>query len=159
MTADEFARRIIDMTQTLYRVSFSQLSRGCDREDAVQETLRKAWEKRGGLKDDRYLQTWLIRILINECHNIQHRNSRSIPTEEPLCTDVPAQDDSTKALRDALFALEERYRMPILLHYLEGYSVEEVASVLRLPCGTIKSRMARGRSKLRELLSEEVFAQ
>ena len=71
MTGEAFTKAIIEMVQTLYRVSCSQLSIEADREDAVQETLRRAWEKRASLKNDHHLQTWVIRILINVCHDIQ----------------------------------------------------------------------------------------
>ena len=76
MSDEEFAERIAAMTQTLYRVCYAQLSQPCDREDAVQEALRKCWQKRGQLRDARYLQTWVIRVLLNECHNIQRRSAR-----------------------------------------------------------------------------------
>ena len=76
MSDEEFAERVTAMTQTLYRVCYAQLSQACDREDAVQEALRKCWQKRGQLRDARYLQTWVIRVLLNECHNIQRRAAR-----------------------------------------------------------------------------------
>lgn len=160
MTSDDFAARIIEMTQTLYRVTYSQLSQGCDREDAVQECLRKAWEKRKHLRDDRYLQTWLIRILLNECHNIQRKRKRSdlVDLSERDIALVCAQEED-RDLQNALFALEEKLRMPIVLHYIEGYSVAEVSGMLRMAQGTVKSRMARGRTLLREMLCEEVFEQ
>ena len=79
MSDEEFAERVTAMTQTLYRVCYAQLSQACDREDAVQEALRKCWQKRGQLRDARYLQTWVIRVLLNECHNIQRRAARLQP--------------------------------------------------------------------------------
>lgn len=157
MTSDEFAGRIVEMTQTLYRVAFTQLSQGCDREDAVQECLRKAWEKRGKLQDDRYFQTWLIRILLNECHNIQNKRKRNVAMESPPLEIGSAPDAEAESLRYALVQLAENLRTPILLHYIEGYQVGEVVRILRIPQGTVKSRMARGRKQLQAILSEEVF--
>lgn len=158
MTSEDFAKQIVGMTQTLHRVCVTQLAQACDREDAVQECLRKAWEKRGKLRDARYLQTWVIRILINECHNIRRKGQRQVPVSElPLV--AASTDPAAERLQNALLALEESLRLPILLHYIEGYRVEEVATMLRLPPGTIKSRLARGRNKLKEGLKEEVFAQ
>ena len=154
MRNEEFTQAILGMTDTLYRVAATQLRQRADREDAVQECLRKAWEKRHRLREERYLQTWVIRILLNECHTIQRRMSRTLPAEE-----VPAvqHDREEGPLKEALLRLEERYRMPILLHYLEGYSVAEVAEILRVPQGTVKTWMARGRKALKVLLDEEVF--
>lgn len=66
MQNEDFTQAILGMTDTLYRVASTQLHQQADREDAVQECLRKAWEKRHRLRDERYLQTWVIRILLNE---------------------------------------------------------------------------------------------
>ncbi|SHJ40818.1 RNA polymerase sigma factor [Lutispora thermophila] len=153
MTNEEFSTRIVAMTQTLYRVSYTQLSQSCDREEAVQECLYKAWKKRHQLKDERYMQTWVIRILINECHNIQKKRKRELPMEELPERPVPA--DADMELHDALFRLDEKLRLPILLHYIEGFSIKEVAQILRLPQGTVKSRMLNGRQKLKKILCEE----
>ena len=154
MTNDEFAERIVGMTQTLYRVCYAMLPQAADREDAVQECLKKAWEKRGSLRDERYLQTWVIRILINECHNIQRRAKREAPAE--ALPDRPAPEGADRELHDALLHLETKLRLPIVLHYMEGYSVAEIARMLRLPAGTVKSRMLRGRKALKDMLKEEV---
>lgn len=154
MTSDDFARAITAMVPTLHRVACSYLRQGCDREDAVQEALRKAWEKRAALRDERYLQTWVIRILINECRTLCRRASRVTPAEE-----IRAGRTDARPLQEALLSLEEKFRLPILLHYVEGREVAEVAQLLRIPQGTVKSRLSRGRAKLRALLEEEVFGE
>lgn len=153
MTHDEFSTRIIAMMQTLYRVSYTQLTQSCDRDEAVQECLYKAWKKRHQLKDERHMRAWVIRILINECHNIQRKRKREFPLEELPARVAPA--DADPDLHDALFSLDEKLRLPILLHYIEGFSIKEVAEILRLPQGTVKSRMLRGRQKLKKILGEE----
>jgi len=153
MNSQEFACQIIEMTQTLYRVAYAQLPQKSDREDAVQETLKRAWERREQLKNPEYLQTWVIRILLNVCHNMQKHNKRVLLRDE---VPLSAQDHPPE-LRDALLALEEKYRMPILLHYIEGYSVLQTAAMLRLPQGTVKTRLRIGREKLKDTLREEVF--
>ena len=83
MTSEQFAREIVALTDTLYRVSYSILREACDREDAVQSCLEKAWKKRRALRDERYLKTWLVRILINECYNICRRRERKRPRRSP----------------------------------------------------------------------------
>lgn len=150
MTKEEFSQRIVGMMQTLYRVSYAQLPQGCDREDAVQECLYKAWKRQHQLRDERYMQTWVIRILINECRNIQKRNGRTLPLEE--LPERVAPPDADSALHDALLALPESLRLPILLYYIEGFAVKEVAQILSLPQGTVKSRMRRGRQELYAML-------
>ena len=142
------------LTDTLYRVSYSILRDRYDREDAVQSCLEKAWKKRRTLRDERYLKTWLIRILINECYNV-HRHKRELPQEIPERTAPPGADP---ILHDALMCLPENVRTPIVLHYMEGYSIHEIALALRVAPGTVKSRMRNGRAKLKELLSEEEYS-
>ena len=153
MTSEAFSERIVPMMQTLYRVCYSMLDRPCDREDAVQEALKKAWEKRDRLREPRYMQTWVIRILINECHNIQSRGRREHFFDEP--PERVAPPDAASAVLDALLGLPAKLRLPVVLHYMEGYPVEDVARMLRLPVGTVKSRMAKARALLKDLLTEE----
>lgn len=151
MTNEQFANEIVALTDTLYRVSYSILREACDREDAVQSSLEKAWRKRTSLRDDRYLKTWLIRILINECYSICRRTKRESPGELP---ERIAPPDADRALHDELMKLPEALRTPIVLHYMEGYGVQEIASAMRVPQGTIKSRMRRARLTLKQSLSE-----
>lgn len=153
MTSERFAEEIVGLTQTLYRVSYSILRRACDREDAVQSCLEKAWRKRDTLRDERLLKTWLIRILLNECYTLCRQSRREAPGVLPERVAAPPDADVT--LHDALLRLPERLRTPLVLHYMEGYEVRQVASALRLPSGTVKSRMRKGRLMLKDLLSEE----
>jgi RNA polymerase sigma-70 factor (ECF subfamily) len=154
MTSDEFARRVTAMTQTLYRVSSTMLASAADREDSVAEAIRRAWEKRGSLRDERYMQTWVIRILINVCRNQGRKRGREVLCEYlPERAAPPAGDPE---LRRAVLGLPEELRLPIVLHYTEGYGISEIAGMLRLSAGTVKTRMRRARGLLRAALSEEV---
>ena len=105
------------------------------------------------------MKTWVTRILINECRNIQRRYRREIPTEPLPERAAPpervAPPDADRELHDAILRLDEKHRVPIVLHYLEGYSVKEIARMLKLPTGTVKSRMTSARETLKKTLSEE----
>lgn len=155
MDHEEFSDRIIAMLPVLHRLAWSQLRQAADREDAVQETIRRAWEKRDRLRDARYMQTWVIRILLNVCDTMRRRAGRVQPVEQLPEKHADAIQDTP--LLDALMQLDEKYRLPLQLHYVEEYSVVEVARMLRLPQGTVKSRMSRGRERLRAMIDEEVF--
>ena len=78
MNSEEFAARVEAMRTKLYRICCMQLHDPSDREDAIQEAIFKAWKKRASLREPRYFDTWFIRILINECHNIQKRSKRRL---------------------------------------------------------------------------------
>ena len=149
----EFAERILAMRQTLYRISYGILSQESDREDAVQECILKAWLKCRTLRDDSLFQTWVARILINECYNIGRRMKRVTVTDE--LPERAAPPDADEALHDAIFALDEPLRLPVILYYIEGYGVEEISAMLRIPAGTVKSRLFRARHMMKHLLSEE----
>ena len=153
MTQTEFTDRIVAMQDTLYRVSTAILPQLCVREDAVQGAIEKAWRKRGKLRDDRAVQAWVIRILINECYQLLRSRRRETPSDT-----LPERETAADALPNLyrLFtSLEEKYRLPMMLYYVEGYSVAETARMLRLPQGTLKSRLHRGRLLLRDTLDME----
>ena len=156
MTNEAFTEAVIRMTPTLYRVARGQLIVEADQQDAVQEAIRRSWEKRSSLKNERYLQTWVIRILLNVCHDIQRHSKRIIPVEEFPDRPQEAAADSID-LRDALFRLTEKERVTVILHYVEGYDVKHVAEILRIPAGSVKTRLMRARSHLRDILNEEAL--
>lgn len=154
MDKQEFSRRVLAVEGRLYRISCGMLHEPQDRMDAVQEAVLKAWQNLGRLRREEFFETWLTRILINECHNIQNARRRSAPMDElPECAAPP--EDGNRALRDALASLDEALRLPLLLCYMEGYRVREIAKILRIPEGTVKSRIARAKRKLRALLEEK----
>ena len=154
MDKQEFSRRVLAVEGRLYRISCGMLREPQDRMDAVQEAVLKAWQNLNRLRREEFFETWLTRILINECHNIQSARRRIAPMEEMPERAAPPEDGS-RALRDALMALDEALRLPLLLSYMEGYRVREIAKILRIPEGTVKSRIARAKRKLRALLEEE----
>lgn len=155
MTHEEFARRIVAMQGALYRVSCSILPQMCDREDAVQSAIEKAWRKRDTLRDESRLESWLTSILIHECYALIRSRKREIPVE--TVPDAPAPKGSNPDLYRFFTSLPEKLRLPMVLFYLEGHEIREIAGILRLPTGTVKSRLARGREHMRRnQLFEEV---
>ncbi len=152
MTKQEFAARAMDMQQTLYRVSATLLRRECDREDAVQEALVTALAKLPSLRKEEAFRAWLIRILINACHDILRRSSREV---YPETMPEPAQPDEPIGLLALFHRLDETYRLPMTLHYIEGWDLRETARILHRPLGTVKSQLMRGRRQLKELMEQE----
>ena len=156
MDKEAFGTRVMAMRDTLYRVSATLLRREADREDAVSEAIAKALVKLPGLRHPEAFESWMIRILINECYNTIRRNKREIAVDE--VPDVYFAPEDSRELYRAFQGLEEKYRLPMVLHYVEGYNVDEVARMLRRPEGTIKSQLMRGRKMLRQALDGEVSA-
>ena len=151
MTQAEFAGRVVAMQDTLYRVSCTILPQLCDREDAVQSAIEKALRKRMLLRNDSAMEAWLTRILINECRRLIHK--------KPLVTEIPESLPAPKAenpgLGKAIGSLKMDLRLPVILYYIEGYSVKETAGIMRITQSSVKSRLMRARKKLEEALKKE----
>ena len=153
MDSREFAQRVEAMQGALYRVAYGLLLNRADCADAVQDALLRAWEKRRTLKDEAFFGTWLTRILINECYAVLRRRKTALPID--ALPEPAAPPDADPALHDAIARLDEKLRLPIVLYYMEGYAVKDIARMLRLPAGTVKTRLARARALLRLQLSDE----
>ena len=152
MDKREFSGRVIACEKKLFRVAYLTLGGCTNCEGAVQEALLKAWEGRAALRDPAFFDTWLIRILINECRNLQRRTA-SRPTVA-LPEGIPLRDPPDPALRDALMKLDGKYRAPLILHHLEGYPVRQTASMLRTTSGVVRWRLEKGKQMLRKLLDD-----
>ena len=155
MNKPEFVQRVEDYQARMYRVSLTILGRGADAEDAVQDALLSAWRALGSLRDEQYFETWLMRILINVCRGELRARARFKGGDIDSLPELPAPPPPDPHLFYALERLEEKYRLPLMLHCAEGYSVGEVAQILRLPAGAVKWRISQGRTRLRKLMDEE----
>ena len=149
MDEREFCQRVEASRDRLFRIAYAIVRDEQDCADAMQEALLRAWANVGGLREARYFETWLVRILINECKRLCAARRK-----HPRLYTAPETPPADRALHDALMALDAKQRLPIVLHYMEGYSLEEIAWLLRVPAGTVKSRMHAGRRALKAMLEE-----
>ena len=150
MTREEFGAAVVAQTDRMYRVAYTLLRSDADCRDAMQEAALKAWEKRYTLKDERYFATWLIRILINACHDIQRRRLRILALEDLPEPSVPPPDPT---LSMALASLPEKLRLPLTLHEMEGIPYAEISRVLHIPQTTVVGRIHRAKLQLRKELT------
>lgn len=155
MDKDTFARQVTDLQGSLYRVAASYLHGESDRLDAVSEAITRAWEKRHTLRDERLFRTWITRILIRECVNIQRRQKRSVPVDALPEAESEPEDERIAALREALAQLPQRQRTMTVLHYMEGYDVREVARIMGTTKNAVCAGLSRARARLRALMGEE----
>ena len=136
----------------LYRVAYTLLHNGEDCNDALQDAVVNAWRRLHTLRDEKAFRAWMTRITVNCAKDMLRR--RRLETVE-LTETIAAPPVADPVLSDALARLKEGLRLPITLYYMEGLSVAEIAQAMRLPQGTVKNRLDRGRKKLAELLGEE----
>lgn len=142
-----FTQKLLESEPMLYRIACALLRSEADRQDAMQETALKAWKNRASLREEQYYRTWISRIMVNECHNLHRKNSRYVPVEE--LPDRPAPDSGEQETRLMLESLPEKQRVPLVLHYLEGFSLEEIARVQHISLALVKYRMHQARKALR----------
>ncbi len=152
MTKGAFDEKVVSLLGALHSVSYSLLPNAEDQADAVQECVKKALQKRDSLRDDAQFKTWIVRILVNECYNILRKKKRLVPTEE---IEIAAPPEADGEVFEALMRLPDKLRLPVVLHHIEGYATKEIARILRLPEGTVKGRLVRGREHLKRLLTGE----
>jgi len=142
----------------LYTLAARELGSAADADDAVQETLIRAWRGLPRFRGDASFSTWIYRICLNAITDQRVRRSRGSgsPLEdvvEPVDPrDRIADQELAGALQDALARLEDTYRTPVLLYDVLGRSYAEIAEVLDVAEGTVKSRIFRGRAELARLL-------
>ncbi|MDO5779632.1 MAG: sigma-70 family RNA polymerase sigma factor [Clostridium sp.] len=152
---EAFLELINENKLNIYRVARGILSNEHDIEDAIQNTIIKAYEKINTLKKNEFFRTWLVRILINECNEIIRRNKRVVSinesNHEERYNDCYENIDLTKAIN----SLSEELRVTTVLFYFEDMSIKDIASILNIPNGTVRSRLSRARERLREIIGED----
>ncbi len=159
MDKEQFTVRVLSAEQSLYRIAKSILWDDDDCEDAMQNAILSAYSGLASLREEEYFQTWLTRILINECYLLIRRKRPHISYEEYMrsedCHTEGGSDQATDPFSEVfseICGLEEKYRLPFVLHYVEGYSVKEIAGMLKCSQGSVKTRLYRSRNRLRERL-------
>lgn len=158
MNKEEFTQKILDAELSLYRVAKSILHNDEDCADAIQNAILKAWKTRHALRKKEYFKTWLTRIVINECYKLIKEAQRYIPADEYPGWDILATDAicEESVVYAELMKLDEKYRVPIVLHDIEGYSVKEIGKILHLTETNVRNRLSRGKATLRTKLEGEV---
>ena len=153
MDEREYQSRVTECVPALYRAARSILFNEQDCADAVQEAVFQGWVKRAQLRDPARLKPWLTRIVINECRNLQRGAYRQLRAVEAIAAELraPAPPEATN-LEAALLELDEKYRLPLVLHYAEDYSTREIAGMLDIPEGRLRQRMHAARRKLKRRL-------
>lgn len=171
--SDAFGKLIEKYSSFVYRTVFFDIKNKEDAEDISQEVFIKAYKALSGFRSDSEFSTWIYRICKNTVYDHIRKSSRdkSIPLSEMTSGeegdriyDIP--DDSGKydpektyisketsdAVNDAISSLSEEHRSIIVMRDIEGYSYSEIASVLSLEGGTVKSRLSRARNALKKKL-------
>ena len=140
----------------VYAAAYSLLKNKQDAEDVVQDTFLKYYARTRAFASPEHLRAWLLRLAINRAKDLLRSAGKKncIPLEDDPQEFVFSLPES-RDLFEAVLALPEQYRTVIHLHYYEGYSVKEIAGVLRITSQAVKSRLFRGRQMLRTAFKGE----
>ncbi len=159
----EFESRLAECGPLAFRVAQGVLRNTADAEEVAQDALLRAYQKFDRLQDRTRFRSWLVRITfrlaLDRWRSAKRRERRETEWAAPdhgigsLSTEqLFASNAFRERLEKALDELPEKFRLVLILAAIEGYTLEEVASMLNIPVGTVKSRLFLGRKALAEKL-------
>ena len=154
MNNEEFGKRIENIRLRLYKTALLYLGSEAVALDAVDEAVYKALCSYKKLRQPEYFDTWITRILINECYNELRHQKRFRPIDELPESAVEVFD--TLPLKEAIRRLPRELKEVVILRYFAGYTLIETAETLQIPQGTVATRQRKALKVLKLELSEEV---
>lgn len=150
MTKKQYEDEVERLAPSLRRIAYSIVRNEHDAQDAVQQALLAVWARRECVEFAR-LKPYLTRAVMNACRDIQRARQKAIPMKEmPEMIYQPPDG----VLADAVERLPEELRLPLLLHYMEGYKLAEIAGALGQSLPQVTSRLFRARKRLKRMLEE-----
>lgn len=157
----EFDALVERYYQPLFRFAMSLSRSEAEASDLTQQTFFRWAQKGHQLRDGGKAKSWLFTTLYREFIGQKRRQTKFQHHEiEEVEHELPSHDASVvndldgATVMDCLSRVEELYRGPLSLFYIEGHSYQEIAQILEVPIGTVMSRLSRGKGQLRKLLSE-----
>ena len=154
MTDDKFLQAYELYKKTVFSVIYSYTKNADDAAELSQDTFISLYTYDGSFDSDEHMKAWLIRVAINNCNNL-FRSKKHL-SASPIPEDLPSEEQhEPDEIIGEVMKLPEKYRIPIHLFYYEEYSVCEIVEILELPEATVKTRLKRGRDKLKKTLRKE----
>ena len=154
MTADRLEQLIHTYSAVLYRHCFVLLGHPQDAQDAVQDTFLQLWRTRPVFRDEGHEKAWLLTVATNRCRNRHRHRTRHPQVSLDAVAESPAPAEDT-ALLQAVAALPPLYSQALVLHYIHGYKVQEIAAMLRVTPSAVKMRLQKGRQLLKDHIKED----
>lgn len=152
--ADEIERVMHTYGNMLFRLCLITLGNTSDAEDAVQETLIRYMQKAPEFKEAEHEKAWLLKVAANTCKDILRFRSRHQMIDIEEIKEF-TKDTSDSGILDALMTLPDKFRVVLVLYYVEEYSIEEIAGVIGRTTSAVKMRLQKGRRLLGETYRKE----
>lgn len=152
---DEDIERLMQMYgDKLFRICLITLGNASDAEDAVQETLVKYLQKAPVFKGEEHKKAWLLTVATNQCRDMLRFKKRHLIVNMDEIREVTSETTESGIL-DALMLIPEKYRMVLVLYYVEEYSIENIAKMVGRTKSAIKMRLQKGRKLLLDVYRKE----
>ncbi|REK71930.1 RNA polymerase sigma factor [Paenibacillus paeoniae] len=146
---NESVRRALDLySQSMIKIAFTYLKNIADAEEVAQEVFLAYLQKRPVFQSGEHEKAWLIRTTINKSKNML--KTGWFKSRNPVPEDLSYLPEEENEVLHAVLALDKKYRIPIHLHYYEGYSIQEIAAIMGSKSATVGTWLARGRLILKE---------
>lgn len=151
MEVKKFCECIDKNRDSLYRMALAILKNETDAEDAVGNAILKAYENKEQIRVFHKFRPWMLTITKNEALKVKKKRLLLPGNEEVEAQLKPVQEHYDE-LWDVLEQMKEEYRLVVVLFYYEELSLRDISDVLDIPVGTVKSRLSRGKTELRNAL-------
>jgi len=152
---DENIERIMRVHgDRLFRMCAVMLGNADDAEDAVQETIIRYFQKAPQFENEEHEKAWLLRVASNRCRDMLRFRSRHPQTDLDSLYDLAAEQPGSDIL-EALMTLPEKFRLVMLLYYVEEYRIEQIAGIIGKTSSAVKMRLHKGRKLLEEVYRKE----
>lgn len=152
--ADDVERVVNSYGDMLYRISVVMLKNESDAEDVVQETIIRYYQKCPVFVDGEHEKAWLIRVATNKCRDLLRFRKRHPQVDDTCLARIPWNDEECGMI-EALTGLPEKFRLVLTLYYMEGYRIEEIASLISRTPSAVRMRLQKGRRLLEKIYREE----
>lgn len=156
---EAFSRVIIQNKEAMYKTAIVILRNEDDVYDAIQESLIKMYKNIQNLQNAEAFKSWSRKIIVNSCYDIINKNKKVIDINSKLINIYEETREDTYECEDEvvklLDKLEKDLRLTTVLYYYNELSMKEISDMLKIPEGTVKSRLSRAREKLYEILKNE----
>ena len=138
----------------LFRVCLITLGNASDAEDVIQETMITYLQKKSEFKDAEHEKAWLITVASNKCKDLLRFRARHPMIDLEQIQEFAAED-SDSGILEALMTLPEKFRIVLILYYVEEYRIEDIAKVIGKTPSAVKMRLQKGRSLLEKVYRKE----
>ena len=153
-----FINSINENRLKMYKTAIAILKNEDDANDAIQDALYSAYKNYDSLKEKSYFTTWIIRILINKCYDIINKNKKIAYIDDSITENTTGVEDNYEvesSLEWVLNKIDKDLKEIVVLYYYDERPVGDIAEILEIPQGTVKSRLSRAREQIRKIMKKE----